>query len=376
MILRKFNLSTIAAIVATNVVVMATPAQAALTVDQSQTRVDTSRGGLAIGGNVQQRLAQSFKVGRGGPLSAVGLPVWCESGDLIIDIVELSAGEPSGSSRGQTVKPASEFGSAPAGFVTITLDTPISVATGEELAIVLRNETGECGIRRAPPGDSYADGHGWFESAPNFAGWATLDLKGALPTESADLPFQTFINVPSVSDGGCFVPGFGNVPADPYSGACRCFQDEVLRENRCGILHPDFYILREFPLQLNPGELYLETWTFTPLTQLDGPVRMTVGVQSPSIVTLVTIQNQESQKRKPTKSARPRKSMVSRELRLLTMECAMLPTKVSNFSVSIHQSPKMISSSKEDHMLRAPAVTPELFWIWWPEDIDVRLRLR
>ena len=92
-----------------------------------------------------------------------------------------------------------------------------------------------------------------------------------------DLPFQTFIDTPVLGGGGrCFVPGFGNVPADPYSGACLCFQDPGGRETRCGALHPDFFIERITPFPLPLGKIYKEEWRFTPLTQLDGPVRMTL----------------------------------------------------------------------------------------------------
>lgn len=264
-------------------------AHAGLVLDQEQGAFDAALSPLAIGGDVQQELAQTFKVGTGGPLAAIGVPVGCSSGDLIVEIRELSAGAPTGALLQQTVKAGSEFPVTPSDFVTINLDAAVAVATGQELALVLRNETGECAILRAPSGDAYADGQGWFEAGPEFGGWTTLDLKGALPDEANDLAFQTFIDVPTAPGpmaGGCFVPGFGQVPADPYSGACRCFQDADLREMRCGILHPDFFIERITPLPLKPGKLYDEVWRFTRLTNIDGPVRMSaegLGRSKPQI---------------------------------------------------------------------------------------------
>ncbi len=268
---RRLNFAVVAVCAA-----FATAAHAGLTIDQSQTRLDPSGRDHAIGGDVEQKLAQTFKVGTGGPLAAIAVPVSCRSGDLIVEIARQDSGGPGGAILQRTVKPASDFSPTPAGFVTIALDTPVAVAAGDRLALVLRNVTGECALQRAPAGNTYPDGHGWFESAPEFAGWATTDAKGRLPGEPGDLPFQTFIDVPTMSDGGCFVPGFGPVPADPYSGACRCFQDPGGRETRCGGLHPDFLIERTIPFPLTPGKVFREVWRITPLTDLDGPVRMTL----------------------------------------------------------------------------------------------------
>ena len=254
------------------------PAAAALSVDQEQTRLDTGGQNFAIGGSAQQKIAQTFKVGIDGPLAAIGLPLGCRSGNLIVEITRLSGDEPGGAVLERTIKPASDFPVTPAAFVEVALDNPIDVSAGDALALVLRNETGECAVLRPPAGDHYADGDGWFESGPEFAGWQRTDLNGILTGEPGDLAFQTFVETTGgvAGAGGCFVPGFGNVPADPYSGACRCFQDPGGRETRCGALHPDFFIERITPFPLTAGKFYEEIWRFTPLTDIDGPVRMVV----------------------------------------------------------------------------------------------------
>ena len=59
---------------------------------------------------------------------------------------------------------------------------------------------------------------------------------------------------------------------------CRCLEDPGLVEFRCRLLHPDFFIARRIPLPPFKAGIVVEEWAFTPLTKLDGPVRMTLEV--------------------------------------------------------------------------------------------------
>ena len=275
----------ITAVVAASMAAL-TSAHAAYELDQSQTSVagpETTT--LAIGGDVEQVLAQTFRVGHSGPLAAISAPVGCQSGELIIDIVELSGDLPSGIRRGGTTRPAAELPVTPDAFQFIQLDASIPVSVGDRLGIVFRNETGECGIKRSPPGDHYAEGDGFFESAPEFAGWQKIDFDGLLPDEGGDLPFKTYIKVPDTPrDNRCVAVGVTDpntgewlvLPIGADTPACRCFEDSVARELRCGVLHPDFIMVRRVPLPLIAGKKFTEQWDFTPLTDLDGPVRMTL----------------------------------------------------------------------------------------------------
>jgi len=269
---------SILALIAASITTL-TSAHAAYQLDQRP--ADSTN--LAIGGEVEQKLAQTFRVGLSGPLAAISVPVGCSSGELIVDIVELTGDLPSGSRVGGTTRPAADLPVTPGPFQFIQLDANISVSSGDNLAIVLRNETGECAVKRSPPGDHYANGDAFFESAPEFAGWQKTDFDGLLPNEGGDLPFKTYIEVPDKPrDNRCVVPGKIDpntglplrLPIDRSVPACRCFEDSGAREFRCGILHPDFFMLRRIPWPLVAGKKYTEKWEFTPLTELDGPVRM------------------------------------------------------------------------------------------------------
>ena len=60
---------------------------------------------------------------------------------------------------------------------------------------------------------------------------------------------------------------------------CRCLEDAALNEFRCRLLHPDFFITRRTPLPpIKAGGAFVEEWAFTPLTKLDGPVRMSLEI--------------------------------------------------------------------------------------------------
>jgi hypothetical protein len=70
------------------------------------------------------------------------------------------------------------------------------------------------------------------------------------------------------------VPGPSSLPFGRDLPICRCLRDDGARELRCGLLHPDFFLLRRVPLPLVPGKEVSEVWEFLPLTKLDGPVRV------------------------------------------------------------------------------------------------------
>ena len=250
--------------------------------DQKQEGVLTDAPTLAIGGASKQQLSQSFQPGENGEMTAIALPIGCSSGDLVIEIHEPEGDYPTGGLHQQTIVPASELPNTPSDFVFIELDTPMPVGHFDDrLAFVLKNETGSCGILAPVNGDPYAYGSAAFNALPNSGppnhGWRRLNF-GDYVNRPDDLAFRTYLkdDAPAHAADRCFVPGFGNVPADPYSGACRCFQDPGGRETRCGALHPDFFIERVTPFPLPLGKIYKEEWRFTPLTQLDGPVRMTL----------------------------------------------------------------------------------------------------
>jgi len=164
-----------------------------LMVDQEQPTIDAAENTLAIGGDSEQKLAQTFTVGLSGRLAEVRLPIGCETGRLEVEIQGTTAtGEPDGtvlvrrSFRAETLP-----GVVPATFVAFSLPRRLGVEPGDVLALVLSNESGTCGIAASPDGDTYAAGRAWYDARPNLPGWLTLSPGSA----EDDLPFQTVVRV-------------------------------------------------------------------------------------------------------------------------------------------------------------------------------------
>lgn len=182
-------------------------AEAAPVLDQQQPTIDSSVGGLAIGGNSQQRLGQTVTAGMNGDLVQVDLPVGCAgTGDLIIEIRDVASGGSPGSTLLSTTTIAgTTLPSFPLGgvtFRTLTLATSVAVSTASKFAIVL-NSTGTtasdgCGIFRGPVGDSYTGGDLYFDALPNTPGvW--VHNCGEFPGDRCDLPFRTRVEAAAPS---------------------------------------------------------------------------------------------------------------------------------------------------------------------------------
>ena len=158
-------------------------------VDQQQPRVDLSVGGLAIGGDSQQMLAQTVTVGRGGKLIGVSLPIGCDSGALVIEVRTLEGDQPGALVLRQRRFTPGEIPSLLAGFPFFRLGDGLSFAKGDRFALVFRNPTGSCGIFQAPGGDTYTAGEAFFDARPNQPGWVRFS-----DTQTAvDLPFKTWV---------------------------------------------------------------------------------------------------------------------------------------------------------------------------------------
>jgi hypothetical protein len=68
----------------------------------------------------------------------------------------------------------------------------------------------------------------------------------------------------------------GFVPS--WLPVCRCLQDQGLREFRCALFHPDFFLFRGTPWPLKPEEKYNVKWTLVPLGQLKGVLEVSEGL--------------------------------------------------------------------------------------------------
>lgn len=260
---------------------------ASYVIDQQQPLINESAGFLGVGGDSEQKLAQTFTVGMSGDLAGLRLPVaGCGRGDLLIQLVRQVTGQPTGLLLRALIISGSDVPFSYTGFTDFFFPAPISVSTGDKLAFSVQTigVDSYCSYATAPTGDTYSRGDGFFDSRPNPPGW--LSFK-SVPDPFNDLAFFTLMEDLSIpgSSGNCVIPG----RVDPVTGlplelpisnlvpACRCFEDASAREMRCGILHPDFFIVREFPMPLVPGKEFKERWRFTPLTELDGPVRVTIS---------------------------------------------------------------------------------------------------
>lgn len=161
-------------------------AQPAQVVDARQAVVDSTVGGLAIGGFSDQRLAQTVTVGADGRLTAVFLPVSCDSGELLVEIRDVASNEPGPNVLAhQRVRAASLPFRTLSLLVSIPFRAPLDLRAGDRIAIVLDNPSGSCGLARGPIGDSYGGGEGFFEALPNPPGWVPFV---ATPIRQ-DLPF-------------------------------------------------------------------------------------------------------------------------------------------------------------------------------------------
>ena len=264
--------------------VLAFTANADIVLDQQQPLIEPAHGDRAVGGDVEQKLAQIVTTGISGRLVEVHVPVACGDGEVILEIVAVTgSGAPGTRVFAREDRPASEFArkTDPPAFHRFVLDPAPRFEAGDRFTILLRNTTGECVMWLSPKGDSYTRGNGWFvNNTPPTTDWT----RTTPPEPFDDFPFQTFVdNTPlpaPPSSPPCIVTGFG-----PFGGfipsflpICRCLRDQGLREFRCALFHPDFFLFRRTPWPLKPDEKYNVKWTLVPLGQLKGVLEVSDGL--------------------------------------------------------------------------------------------------
>lgn len=164
-------------------------------IDQQQPSIDAGAASFRVGGPTRQELAQTVTAGIGGRLVEVRLPVGCATGDLLLQIQEVSGSVPGG----RVLATESVSGSrlpATAGlpvFRSLPLAAAPVLNGGTRYAVVLR-ATGTCEVAAGPVGDPYGGGDGLFRDREAAAGdWLTLGPR-------ADLPFQTVVETSGLPD--------------------------------------------------------------------------------------------------------------------------------------------------------------------------------
>ncbi|HYI11796.1 MAG TPA: hypothetical protein VEK57_22255 [Thermoanaerobaculia bacterium] len=218
-------------------------------------------------------VAQTVTAGATGDLMRVELGIGCDGGALIIEIVNLAPGRsvPGTVVRSTTTIDAVSIPNPPA-VRTFDLGRRPSMSSGDQFAIVLRNETGSCTALKGPlslGGTSYPGGEGWFRPADGLPdAWLQFLDFG----KTGDLGFKTIVNVPADSPP-CIVNGF----ATPFPGwlpVCRCIEDDGLRDFRCALMHPSYFLFRNIPTPVHAGKPFEVKWTLVVLAPMKGVVEV------------------------------------------------------------------------------------------------------
>lgn len=143
----------------------------------------------AIGSSSEQKLAQTFTINRNAELTGFFLPLDCSSGELLVELRDISGSEPGTTILSSQTFEASSFVTNVTIFKLLSLP-PTSVSTGDQLTLVLNNTSGTCGISSSPIGDSYPGGEAFYDSRPNSPGWVRFS---EFDSTAQDLPFQVLL---------------------------------------------------------------------------------------------------------------------------------------------------------------------------------------
>lgn len=256
-------------LVALSLAALATTAAARPYVDQNAPYGDET---IVVGGVRNNIVSQSVTAGLTGDLMRIEVGVGCDGGALILEIVNLEPrretpriGAPV---RASVTIDAATIPNPPAPR-TFELDRWPSMNAGDRFAIVLRNDTGSCTLQKgatATDGSSYPGGEAFFRAA-SFDGWLQFLDFGT----TGDLGFKTIVNVP-VSSPPCNISGF-NLPN--WVPVCRCLEDEGLRDFRCALLHPDYFLFRNLSTEIHAGKPFEVKWTLVAYAPMKGVIELT-----------------------------------------------------------------------------------------------------
>jgi hypothetical protein len=160
-------------------------------VDQQQPLVDRTVGGIVLGGQSDQKLAQTVTAGITGALTGIHLALECSSYQFRVEIQAVGAdGRPNGGVLGSPDYPAIVRDAE--GWARIELSEPVFLTAGTRFAIVL-SSFGGCVSFRGPIGNPYSGGNLFFDSRPNAPGvWVCVCDFGS--AERWDLPFKTIVD--------------------------------------------------------------------------------------------------------------------------------------------------------------------------------------
>lgn len=266
-------MNTIRLLAACSLVVLATTAAARPFLDRVSPYGEET---MSVGGSPNRVIGQTVTAGMTGDLMRVEIGIGCDSGALILEIVNLWPGReiPGLTVRSSLTIPASAIPNPPVPR-TFELDRDRwpHMNTGDRFAIVLRNDTGVCTAMTgalALDGSSYPDGEGRFRRAEHSpeSWFQFLDFG-----KTGDLGFKTTVN--AVDDAApCILNGFTPLPFPNWVPACRCLADEGLREFRCAFLHPSYFLSRHIPMPIHAGKTFEVKWTLTLFAPMKGALEL------------------------------------------------------------------------------------------------------
>ncbi|TYT26213.1 hypothetical protein FZO89_08030 [Luteimonas viscosa] len=161
--------------------------------EAEQVNLDVAGGWLALGGSVQQRLAQSFEVVQTGYISHVMLPLSCQpKADVRVTLEKTAGGMPDGSVVAYEELPGYLFDSIPTptvGMRMVEFTNPPLVGPGTYAVTLRVKGKYDCGVLPGPHGDPYPAAKAWFIASDNPPGWIELFDAGG----TRDLAFQVFL---------------------------------------------------------------------------------------------------------------------------------------------------------------------------------------
>ena len=145
---------------------------------------------LAVGGGSQQRLAQTLTIEVGGKLAGVFLPISCANGKVQVELRDVKGDLPGTRILASQSVRAAEL-DAPFRFTFVEMRSRLTFGAGDQVAIVVSNDNGSCGLAPAPASVAYAGGRGSFEALPNPPGFVPFS---DFPGTADDLPFQLVLD--------------------------------------------------------------------------------------------------------------------------------------------------------------------------------------
>ena len=172
-------------------VVVATAAPAAAPeLAAEQVNLDTSML-LALGGSVDQQLAQAFVLDEKGYVSHLMLPMSCQpKSTVLVTLEKTTLGVPNGSVLAYQEVPGHVFTSYPTpavGMRMVEFEKPALLGPGV-YALTLTVKDGDCVVYVGPNGNTYPGGAGYFIASGNPPGWIELFDAGGI----RDMAFQVY----------------------------------------------------------------------------------------------------------------------------------------------------------------------------------------